>query len=293
VEPVLRQLGVFDRVIAEKFPRHEGNWIDWGEQPLRFEPFGSEADAPWRGFQAWRATFDTLLLDRAREAGVEIHQPCSALEVIRKDGRVAGVVTSVGPIAATWTIDAAGSHHLLARQLGLRVKKFSPRLNARYGYARGHCPARDDAPLISADATGWTWTARIQPELYQWTRLDFARTSRPANWLPPELQGLVQDGPPRAADVTWRKVEPVAGPGYFIVGDAAATLDPASSHGVLKGLMSGMMAAHVIEPVWRGAQPEAQALLAYEEWLTGWFDADVAKLRALYSLITPAKFETA
>jgi flavin-dependent dehydrogenase len=293
VEPLLHQLGVLDRILTANLLRHEGNWIQWGAQPLRFESFGSDEDGPWRGFQAWRATFDALLLERTREAGVEIRQPSSAREVIRENRRVTGVVTAAGPITATWTIDAAGSHHWLARQLGLRVKKFSPRLTARYGYARGRCPARDDAPLISADATGWTWTARIQPELCQWTRLDFTRTSRPANWLPAELQGLVPEGPPSAADVTWRKVQSVVGPGFFLVGDAAATLDPASSHGVLKGLMSGMMAAHLIESVCRRTQPEALALLAYQEWLTGWFDADVEKLRALYSLLSPAKFEAA
>jgi flavin-dependent dehydrogenase len=290
VEPLLRQLGVLQRVLIANFPRHEGNWISWGEHPVRFESFGRDADGPWRGFQAWRPTFDALLLERAREVGVEIHQPCPAREVIRENGRVTGIVTSAGPLAAAWTVDAAGSHHWLARQLGSSVKKFSPRLTAHYGYARGRCPPRDDAPLISADGTGWTWTACIQPEVYQWTRLDFARTSRPASWLPAELQGLVQEGPLRAADVTWRKVESVAGPGFFLVGDAAATLDPASSHGVLKGLMSGMMAAHLIESVRRGGQPEARAVLAYEEWLTGWFDADVEKLRALYSLLSSAKF---
>jgi flavin-dependent dehydrogenase len=293
VEPVLRQLGVLDSVLAARFPRHEGNWIEWGEQSRRFESFGRDADGPWCGFQAWRATFDALLLERAREAGVEIHQPCSAREVIREKGRVTGVVTSADPLTAAWTVDAAGGRHWLARELGLPVKKFSPRLTARYGYARGRCPARDDAPLISADSTGWTWTACIQPELYQWTRLDFARTSRPANWLPAELKGLVPEGPPRAADVTWRKVESVAGPGFFLVGDAAAVLDPAASHGVLKALMSGMMAAHLIESASRAGQSEAHALLAYQEWLTGWFDADVAKLRALYSLLLPSKFEAA
>jgi hypothetical protein len=57
--------------------------------------------------------------------------------------------------------------------------------------------------------------------------------------------------------------------------------------------MSGMMAAHLIESARRAGPAEAQALLAYQEWLTGWFDADVAKLRALYSLLAPAKFEAA
>jgi hypothetical protein len=56
-------------------------------------------------------------------------------------------------------------------------------------------------------------------------------------------------------------------------------LDPAASHGVLKGLTSGMMAAHLIEAMHRG-EP-SRALPAYWQWLTGWFDTDVAKLRSL------------
>lgn len=55
--------------------------------------------------------------------------------------------------------------------------------------------------------------------------------------------------------------------------------------------MSGMIAAYLIESAWRAGQSEAHAMLAYQEWLTGWFDADVAKLRALYSLLSPAKFK--
>ena len=43
---------------------------------------------------------------------------------------------------------------------------------------------------------------------------------------------------------TWRMAERMAGAGWFIVGDAAATLDPTSSHGVLKALLSGMTAGH-------------------------------------------------
>src|ERR1700677_3173603 len=63
VEPVLRQLGAMEAVEAAGFPRHEGNWVQWGTPP-RFEAFGRGDEGPWRGFQAWRATFDALLLER-------------------------------------------------------------------------------------------------------------------------------------------------------------------------------------------------------------------------------------
>jgi flavin-dependent dehydrogenase len=73
-----------------------------------------------------------------------------------------------------------------------------------------------------------------------------------------------------------------AGPGYFLVGDAAAVLDPASSHGVLNALMSGMMAGHVITQILRYGHPEQPAQRAYCAWLRRWFAHDVKYLKALY-----------
>lgn len=287
VEPILRQLGVLERVLAANFLRHEGNCIEWGG-PVRFEAFGSDASGPWRGFQAWRATFDALLLDCVREAGVEIRQPDRATDVVTEDGCVTGVTTADGPLHARFTVDAAGGAHWLARQLRLPVRRHSPRLAVRYGYARGSYPERDEAPLIAADGEGWTWIARVQPDLYQWTRLTMPPAKLARDWRPEELRDLAPEGQPGAADATWRKVASVAGPGFFLVGDAAAVLDPAASHGVLKSLMSGMMAAHLIEQVLVLRQPAGRAAAAYEHWLSGWFETDVARLRELYAPLWPA-----
>ena len=66
VEPLLAQLGVADRLAEVTGARPAGIWIEWGG-PRRFEPYGEDADGPWRGFQVSRAAFDTLLLERARE----------------------------------------------------------------------------------------------------------------------------------------------------------------------------------------------------------------------------------
>ena len=83
------------------------------------------------------------------------------------------------------------------------------------------------------------------------------------------------------ADVTWRTVTRPAGPGYICVGDAAAVLDPASSDGVLKAVMSGMMAGHVIAASVTGAATPA-AMLTYARWLDGQFEADVSALAEMY-----------
>ena len=74
----------------------------------------------------------------------------------------------------------------------------------------------------------------------------------------------------------------VAGAGWLMVGDAAATLDPTSSHGVLKAIMSGMTAGHLIAAVLDGKAPADGTATAYHEWLAGWFSADAGRLAQFY-----------
>lgn len=282
VEPLLRQLGLDGALLAAGFLRHRGNWVRWPSE-LRFEAFGEDARGRWMGFQAWRATFDSLMLNRVRQLGVSVHQPCRAIRPLSDGIRVTGVQTSLGPLTARFVIDAAGSGHWLGQRLSLPIRRYSPRLLVRFGYVKGDCTARDDAPAIVADEAGWTWTARVRPKLYQWTRLSWLEGQRPKDSIPDELQGLKPYGPVRAADVTWRIVTTPAGPGYFLVGDSAAQLDPVASHGVLKGLMSSLMAAYLISKIVRDRVSEEQARQEYSRWLAGWFETDVRRMRALYA----------
>lgn len=277
VEPLLAQLGVADRLAAVTGARHAGIWVEWGG-PRRFQGFGGDPGGEWRGFQVWRADFDALLLERARELGVDVRRGCAAAGVL-EDGRVR---TTDGVVSARVRVDATGRARWLGRALGVATQRRSPRLLARYGYVEGDCPPRDDAPALVADAEGWTWTARVKPRLYQWTRVRFDGRQTPAEWLPGEFAGMTPRGPSRGADVTWCVAERVADPGWFLVGDAAATLDPASSHGVLRALMSGIAAGHLVTAVVRGRAPAHEAAAAYHAWLTGWFAADAARLGELY-----------
>ena len=281
IEVPLRELGTLERVYRVGFLRHGGIWVSWGDGP-RFVPYGADGAGHWRGFQAWRADFDAILLKRARELGVEVLQPCRALEPTLSRGRVSGLKTSVGTLEASFVVDAAGSRHWLARALGLTIRRRSPRLIARFGYLEGECATRDEAPAIVADDGGWTWTARVRPGLYHWTRLSLDEARPDPAFVPQELRHLQPRGRTRGADVSWRAVEEPAGRGYFLVGDAAAVLDPAASHGVLKAILSGMMAAHLITQIVRQDANESEAAQSYSAWIHRWFEHDVAGLQDLY-----------
>jgi 2-polyprenyl-6-methoxyphenol hydroxylase-like FAD-dependent oxidoreductase len=280
VEPLLHRLGVGKQVLAAGFVRHPGQVVRWGGLE-HFQPFGEDGMGPWLGFQAWRPTFDAILLDRARELGAMVIRPCQVRDIVVEESTVTGVVTSAGSFRCRFTVDATGRWRAMSRRLGLTWDRYGPARRVWYGYVSGSHPDRAHAPALIADAKGWTWVARVRPQTFQWVRLNFDNR-RPVS-VPSELRGLTPCGAVRGADVTWCVARRPAGLGYFLGGDAASVLDPVSSHGVLKALMSGMMIGHLIGHVIRGALLPTAALDGYARWMHNWFAQDVTRVTELYA----------
>jgi flavin-dependent dehydrogenase len=283
VRPILEQLGLGSRIDALATGLHSGIWIEWGG-PARFQAFGSDESGPWQGFHLWRPDFDGAMLSVASEAGADVRMGITVSGIGEEQGTVRQIETDHGPVIARMVIDATGRARHVARQLEISFEARSPRLIARYGYVTGSCPARDDAPKISGDMSGWTWTARIRDSLYQWTRVDFNDVAKD-DWLPEEFRGLRPHSRTRGADVTWRIAERPAGPNWFMAGDAAATLDPTSSRGVLKSILTGIMAGHLADAAIGGKLTPQQAASSYHQWLLDWFNKDVTQMEQFYRLL--------
>src|SRR5262249_39340147 len=265
-------------VCAAGFLRHSGQWVSWGAG-LRFEEFGRDELGPWLGFQVPGADLDRILLRKAIHAGVTVLQPCRALAAISVGGRIAGVRCKDFNLFARFTIDASGRQHWLRAATGARMIHNSRRLVAIYGYSRGNCPEFSDSPVFWGTGDGWTWVAPLGPALYGWTMLNFGT---PCREVPEALRRLSPAGPIRGADVTWRIVSSCAGPGYFITGDAGSVMDPAAAHGVLKALMSGILAADLTARVLAGKTAESNAARGFDQWTRHWHTSDVERLSAFY-----------
>lgn len=282
VEPLLRELGVVEGLHAATRARFAGVWIAWNDAP-RFEAFGADEDGtPWLGFQVGRAGLDEAMRAKAREVGADLMLGCRA-ESIEDDNTVR--LDDGRTLRGALLIDASGPARWLSRKLELPEIRRSPRQTVRYGYVRGHCAERADAPSLVGDRNGWTWTARVAEDLYQWARVDFEGTPRAGDERPAELASLEPVGPARGADATWRRVHPCAGRGWLIAGDAAANLDPTSSKGVLKALLSGAMAGRTAVAILQRGGDAARGADAYRRWLEGWFENDVAAMATMYERI--------
>ena len=288
VEPLFRQLGVWEEIKSAGFIRHPGQRVAWAGA-AKFSGFGGTAEEPWRGFQAWRPVLDAILLRRAAAVGVEVWQPCAAVSPLMRDRRVLGVVTDRGEVRARYVMDATGGGGWLARKLGWTAERCSPRLIASYGYIETDHAAEWLVPELQATAAGWLWVAQVLPRVVAWTRLslDGQRGGAPVRLTGlPDARRLAVGG--ASADVTWRLASNAAGPGYFLAGDAALVVDPASSHGVLRALMSGMKAAHLSTQVCADEVAEESAAVFYTTWIRAWFEHDTEKLRDFYGqMATP------
>src|SRR5262249_18709217 len=84
-----------------------------------------------------------------------------------------------------------------------------------------------------------------------------------------------------AADFTYR-CDPFAGNGFFLVGDAAAFLDPVWSTGVSLGIIGGAQAARAIESIVRGQVKPDVARAAYRRWLERTTNTAFRMIHAFY-----------
>jgi flavin-dependent dehydrogenase len=280
VEPLLRQLGVWEHIRRAEFIRHPGHWILRDEQ-RHFSAFGGTADEPWLGIQAWRPTFDAILLQRAEAAGAVLWQPCHATSPIMQGERIIGVMTNAGEVRARYLIDATGRGEWLSRRRQSTQTRCSPRLLATYGYIETEQASEWFLPTLERTSMGWIWTAQVRTNTIAWTKLSYEGGACRSGSILTRIGGQPIEVQGSAADVTWRYCNQAAGAGWFIVGDAAVTLDPDSSHGILRALMSGMMAAHLIAQVCRG-RSQKDVAACYNDWLYRWLKHDVKSLEAFY-----------
>ena len=164
--PVLEELGVLDEVEAAGFPRKWGATMLWGREPEPWSWYFSETNRTYpHAYQVWRPTFDKILLENARSAGVEVlegHQVtgvdvgtghANSLRYRTGDG-------AEGTVEAEWIVDASGQSAIVGRALGLRRWDERFRNMAVFGYFEGsdRLPEPDDSNIfIESYADGWVW----------------------------------------------------------------------------------------------------------------------------------------
>ena len=269
VEVIFRQLGVWEKIVAERFHRHVGVWKESADK-IHFEAYGADEQGSWLGIQAERKRLHRILQGAAVEIGCPILRSTTPCEVLKESARVVGVATDRGEFRARWVLDATGNRSWLAEALGLPAETKSPRARVGFGWKESGPKEADGQPRFRQYANGWDWLAPQGNWRSAWVRLRFLGS----------LEETTTQGGGMAC--TWRIHRLCSGAGYMLLGDAAALLDPGASNGVLRALMSGIYATYLIMQSNQGRIDECSIIRTYAEWVGDWFDHHSKELGRVY-----------
>ena len=264
-------LGVTKQIEAACFPNKWGARLFTHDgQSGRYVDFTDvrEVTKP-QTFQVCRQEFDRILLNRAREVGVDVREgwnvsdcefapDAAILDAASRDGD-----TTTKRVRVRALVDATGRGGLIARKFNLRSDE--PRLAniavfSHYtNVPRLEGPRPDDIRLIARSDAGWFWLIPISKELTSvGVVLPVRLYRRLATGSPEETLNDAIADTPLVADLMRkaRREWPVrvekdfsysasayAGDRWILAGDAGFFLDPVFSTGVSVAMESGIEAA--------------------------------------------------
>jgi len=277
-------INVADKIAADGFIEKSGGTVIWNGviRQMQFKDFGY----PRPALHVERDRFDWILLEHARESGVRVFEEVAAVHVNLDHGEKVSVVCrpngekTSDEIACRFIVDASGQHAVIARQLGIRAIDDGFRFMSIWGYfnnskyiaADGRAypfEKRRQIPpttfVTNVDDWGWLWhipqrestsVGLVLPQ-QQMKAIKGSDEALEAYFLRrcseiPYLNRLLEDAEYCTEsfhvirDYSYRPTQ-LAGPGFFLTGDAAAFTDPIFSIGVVLAMYSAYLSAWAID----------------------------------------------
>ncbi|TMK38630.1 MAG: tryptophan 7-halogenase, partial [Actinobacteria bacterium] len=96
VLPVLKELGLEERIREFGFVKKYGITLGWGKQPEPWSVYFGEGGPIEHAFQVVRSEFDYILLQNARRLGAMVVEEAEVVDFNFEDGRCSGVEYRVG-----------------------------------------------------------------------------------------------------------------------------------------------------------------------------------------------------
>src|SRR5580698_5810728 len=288
--PLFERLGVLDKVRALGVFKSGADFEADNERGYNTFAFARAiGNSPPHAYQVWRQDFDKMLYEHARECGADAregHEVVAAaqngprdslLEVRTDDGRSYGIQTR-------YVVDASGRDAFLATKKKIRRKNELHQSAAIFGHFRGaeRRPGADAGNIsIYSFEHGWMWMiplpdgvmsvgAVCRPEYLKQRKgrtleffLDTLKRS-PALWRRLEHASLIGDEVRVTGNYSYDSAR-MGGPGWVLVGDAFAFLDPVFSSGVYLAMSGAEQAVNVVDSALRDPAREAGLLRKLEK----------------------------
>ena len=287
--PLFERLGVAQQVKALGIYKRGADFEADNERGYNLFDFGRAIGAsPPHAYQVWRQDFDQLLFENAAHAGADAregHEAVSAEQRGPRDTRLS-VRTDEGreyQLQARYLVDASGRDTFLAGRRGLRRKNPLHQSAAIFGHFRGATvrPGADAGNIsMYRFAHGWMWMIPLPDGVMSvgavcWPDYLKQRKGRTTQFLQETLRQnaalwervkdaqLIGDQVRVTGNYSYDSMT-MGGPGWIMIGDAFAFLDPVFSTGVYLAMTGGEQAAQLVDVALRDPAREMSLLRRME-----------------------------
>ncbi|MEV6648030.1 NAD(P)/FAD-dependent oxidoreductase [Amycolatopsis sp. NPDC051371] len=304
--PTLEDLGLLERLDAMGFTKKYGGTLLWGKNQGTWGFRFHESALYEHAYQVRRADFDALLLGRARELGVTVVEEATVKSPVFEGDRVVGVTYTergskqVRTARSKQLVDASGQTHLLGNEFDLIEYHDDLRNIATWAYWQG-CNlygGTKAGDIISENLpTGWFWFIPLHDGTVSVGHVTPIAEYKASGKSLEEIytERLAQTEEIKTLTAGARRVSGFRnikdwsytctkfhGPGWTLVGDAAAFIDPLLSTGVTLALRGSRALADAIDEVLANPSSETEVLDWYEHSYRSFLDSVLEFVRFFY-----------
>jgi flavin-dependent dehydrogenase len=293
----MEELGMIERLEARGFERKAGGTLRWGSGKIPWGFQFIEGTQYKHAYHVRRADLDSMLLDRARELGAHALEEATVKDVIEENGRVAGVTYAVRgsavpvhEVRASLVIDASGQARVVGRRFATVNWHEDLRNVAIWTYFDNcHRLPGDERSNILTEGLGdgWFWAIPIGKATMSVGFVTPAETAAASQQSLEEiyrarreesiqvkelLRDATQAGGFRTARDWSYTCDRFYGPGWALVGDAAAFVDPLLSTGVTLATLAASGLSRIVDKILDHPEIEDKALERYATTYRSFFD---------------------
>ncbi|MCA9281958.1 MAG: tryptophan 7-halogenase [Phycisphaeraceae bacterium] len=288
INTVLVEMGVWDKVEAAGFPIKIGASYTWGKNNDQWDfdffpveqwrdeprPAKFEGQREYTAFQVDRGIFDKILLDHAREMGVDVREETLVTEVQRDGDRITGLKLQDGSVVTgKYYVDGSGVVGSIRRAMDVgvwvpdqlkNIATWAYWENAEWALEIGVGATRVQVRSLPY---GWVWFIPLGPtrtsvgvivpaEHYKKTGLTPEALYKKGLSEQPEISKLLRnatmDGEIQSCKDWSQLCDRLYGDNWFLVGESAGFADPILAAGMYLAHQSSRDVAYTILELERG-----------------------------------------
>ena len=290
IRKLLAELGVWEQFAASDRLESYGIRSAWEtpfarHQDFVFNPYGC-------GWHVDRARFDAMLAAAAAKAGAAL-LVSARITTVRQDANGDWLLEVIQEqnkrmLRGQWLVDATGRKTFLAPKFGCRANVVDRLIGA---VAVSPHSGEAQWTLIEAVENGWWYSAPLPGARTVFAYMTDSNLWAPSRWeeflktapLTSERASAIGAGSPvQVVSAATMLRQPVAGPNWMIVGDAAFAVDPLSGQGIYKSIESGLRSAAVLA---RALAGDSSGIIEYESWTDESFRSYLAVRHQFYGAV--------